>query len=58
MDKHVNPALAKLMEELTSKGVKHLFPSYVDMHGVSKSKVVPISHLDRMMAGSDRKSVV
>lgn len=53
MDKHVNPALAKLMEELTSKGVKHLFPSYVDMHGVSKSKVVPISHLDRMMAGSE-----
>jgi glutamine synthetase len=53
LDKNVNPALAKLMEELTSKGVKHLFPSYVDMHGVSKSKVVPISHLDRMMAGSE-----
>ena len=53
MDKPSNPELAKLKEQLTAKGVKHLFASYVDMHGVSKSKVVPIAHFDRMMTGSE-----
>jgi glutamine synthetase len=34
-------------------GVKYMLASYVDMHGVSKGKVVPIAHLDRMMKGSE-----
>ncbi|GFO81923.1 MAG: type III glutamate--ammonia ligase [Methyloceanibacter sp.] len=42
-----------LKTELQKKGVKYLLPSYVDMHGASKCKVVPIDHLDRMMSGSE-----
>jgi glutamine synthetase len=42
-----------LKRDLETRGVKYLLPSYVDMHGVSKSKAVPIAHLDRMMAGSE-----
>jgi glutamine synthetase len=53
LDKALNPEAAALRSELTAKGVKHLFASYVDMHGVSKSKVVPIDHLERMLGGSE-----
>ena len=42
-----------LSEHLGIAGVKYLLASYVDMHGVSKGKVVPIEHLDRMMSGSE-----
>jgi len=38
---------------LTERGVRTLIASYVDMHGVSKSKFVPISHFDQMMGGSE-----
>lgn len=40
-------------EDLSEAGVKYLIASYVDMHGVSKGKVVPIAHFDRMMSGSE-----
>lgn len=43
----------KLSADLKSQGVKYVLASYVDIHGVSKSKFVPISHLDRMMQGSE-----
>ena len=43
----------ELKRILETKGVEYLLPTYVDMHGVSKSKMVPISHFDRMMAGSE-----
>jgi len=42
-----------LKASLESSGVKTCIASYVDMHGVSKSKFVPISHFDQMMAGSE-----
>ena len=42
-----------LKSTLRSKNVKYLLPSYVDMHGASKSKCVPIAHFDRMMGGSE-----
>lgn len=42
-----------LKQELMEKGVKYLLPSYVDMHGASKTKAVPIAHFDRMMGGSE-----
>ena len=38
---------------LQDEGVRYVLAGYVDMHGVSKSKVVPIGHLDAMMAGSE-----
>jgi glutamine synthetase len=42
-----------LRERLEGQGVRYAMASYVDMHGISKGKVVPISHLDRMMGGSE-----
>lgn len=42
-----------LKKELVRRGVKYAMPVYVDMHGVPKTKTVPIEHLDRMMQGSE-----
>ena len=42
-----------LAGSLEKQGVKYLLPTYVDMHGVSKSKVVPIAHYGRMLGGSE-----
>ncbi len=54
MDAHVtDPALAGLKTSLEEKNVKFMLASYVDMHGVSKGKVVPVSHFSRMMSGSE-----
>lgn len=38
---------------LAARGVKYLLPSYVDMHGISKSKMVPVDQYARMLAGSE-----
>ena len=38
---------------LAAKGVRTLMASYSDMHGVSKTKMVPIAHLAQMMEGSE-----
>jgi len=38
---------------LAKKGVKYLLPTYSDMHGRSKSKMVPVSHYERMLGGSE-----
>lgn len=46
-------AIAALRENLESHGIKYLIPSYVDMHGVPKTKMVPIAHLERMLGGSE-----
>ena len=42
-----------LKKRLIAADVKTCIASYVDMHGVSKSKFVPISHFDQMMKGSE-----
>lgn len=42
-----------LQAELRSKGVEFCMASYVDIHGRSKCKVVPIDHLPGMMRGSE-----
>ena len=42
-----------LARNLEAEGVKYMFASYVDLHGVPKGKVVPIAHLDRMLSGSE-----
>jgi len=41
------------MQSLMAKGVEYCMPTYVDVHGIPKTKVVPISHFDRMMRGSE-----
>ena len=46
-------SLLELRSTLGKQNVKWLLPSYVDMHGVSKSKVVPLSHMMNMMGGSE-----
>lgn len=53
MDATVEKPAVELRDALNEAGVKYLLASYVDMHGVSKGKVVPVTHLDRMMSGSE-----
>ena len=43
----------KLRLHLESNNIKYLIPSYVDMHGVPKTKMVPIAHLEKMLGGSE-----
>jgi glutamine synthetase len=38
---------------LESQGVKYALASFVDIHGVGKSKVVPLSHFEQMTKGSE-----
>lgn len=42
-----------LKQQLIQQGVKYAIASYVDMHGVSKAKMVPIAHYHHMMQGSE-----
>ena len=54
MDAHgIDPAFKDLKSRLDQENVKYLLAGYVDMHGVSKGKVVPVSHFGRMMSGSE-----
>ena len=41
------------MQTLMEKGVEYCMPFYVDVHGIAKTKTVPIDHFDRMMRGSE-----
>ncbi len=45
--------LDQLKQSLLQQNIKYLIPSYVDMHGVPKTKMVPVAHLERMMSGSE-----
>lgn len=42
-----------LRAELEGAGVRYVMGCYVDIHGVPKAKVVPITHLEHMMEGSE-----
>ncbi|WP_369855731.1 type III glutamate--ammonia ligase [Candidatus Thalassolituus haligoni] len=42
-----------IQAELKSKGVKYCMGTYVDIHGIPKGKVVPLSHLAHMAHGSE-----
>jgi len=42
-----------IQQSLSAKGVKYCMGVYVDIHGVPKGKVVPISHLEHMAHGSE-----
>jgi glutamine synthetase len=41
-------------QSLRDRGVKYCIGAYVDIHGVPKAKVVPLSHLSHMAHGSER----
>ncbi len=43
-----------IQQKLSSQGVKYCIGAYVDIHGVPKAKVVPITHLSQMAKGSER----
>ncbi|MED5534904.1 MAG: type III glutamate--ammonia ligase [Pseudomonadota bacterium] len=47
----------KKEKELRAAGVRYLFGAYVDIHGVPKSKTVPLSHFKEMMKGSELYTV-
>src|SRR5262249_4272213 len=47
----------KLRAELEQQGVKYFFGAYVDIHGVPKSKCVPIAHLEAALHGSELYTV-
>ncbi|HHP7244638.1 MAG TPA: type III glutamate--ammonia ligase [Elainellaceae cyanobacterium] len=47
------PELESLQTDLKDKGVKYAFATFVDIHGMCKGKVVPVSHVDQMMRGSE-----
>ncbi len=44
-------------DELAAKGVKYVFGYYVDIHGVPKSKCVPVESLPSMAKGSELYTV-
>jgi len=49
----LSPELDALHTSLQEQGVKYAMASFVDIHGMCKGKVVPLSHFDRMMQGSE-----
>lgn len=50
---HDSTLIASVKEKLNNAGVEYCFPSYVDVHGVSKAKVVPINWFEKMCQGSE-----
>ncbi|MEM8614392.1 MAG: type III glutamate--ammonia ligase [Cyanobacteria bacterium P01_H01_bin.105] len=51
--KPLSPELQSLQHSLQAQGVKYAMASFVDIHGMCKGKVVPMSHFDRMIQGSE-----
>jgi glutamine synthetase len=50
----VDPDHIALATQLSERGVEYAVGGWVDINGRSKSKVVPISHLPNLLAGSER----
>ncbi|PSB35705.1 type III glutamate--ammonia ligase [Stenomitos frigidus] len=42
-----------LKTTLKEKGVKYAIASFVDLHGMCKAKMVPLTHFEQMMQGSE-----
>ncbi len=42
-----------LRSQLQEQGVKYALASYVDIHGKCKAKMVPLSHFEQMLQGSE-----
>lgn len=49
----MSPSPSILSESLKDQGVEYCYVTYVDIHGVSKTKCVPVSHLEAMAKGSE-----
>lgn len=50
----LSPDHTALAESLAARGVEFAVGSFIDITGRSKSKVIPISHLPNLLAGSER----
>lgn len=48
---------AEVQRRLAEAGVRYFFGAYTDLHGVPKSKAVPIGHLTDALAGSELYTV-
>lgn len=53
MEQKLSDDISALKQSLADRGVKYLMASFVDMHGVSKAKIVPLSHINQMLQGSE-----
>ena len=53
MNEVVSGPTVEFEAQLRSRGVRYALASYVDIHGRSKCKVVPIDHIGRMLKGSE-----
>jgi glutamine synthetase len=53
MAEALTPQMQDLRTTLEAKGVKYALASFVDIHGMSKAKAVPLVHFRQMMAGSE-----
>src|SRR5215468_344257 len=51
------PSIEEVRRDLAARGVKYVFGAYTDVHGVPKSKCVPIEHLADAAAGSELYTV-
>jgi glutamine synthetase len=49
--------IEQLQQRLQAQGVKYVFGAYTDVHGVPKSKCVPVGHLADAAAGSELYTV-
>ena len=49
--------LSDIKQRLVDEGVRYVFGAYVDVHGVPKSKCVPIEHFEDMVHGSELYTV-
>jgi glutamine synthetase len=49
--------IQQLEQDLRARGVKYVFGAYTDVHGVPKSKCVPLEHLADAAAGSELYTV-
>lgn len=53
-DLDLNSADSQLLQsKLEEQGVKYALASYVDLHGMCKAKMVPLSHFEQMSQGSE-----
>jgi glutamine synthetase len=49
--------IEQLRQDLEAQGVKYVFGAYTDVHGVPKSKCVPVAHIADAAAGSELYTV-
>ena len=50
----IDPAiLTTLHNAIERDSIRYLIPSYVDLHGIPKTKIVPVAFLEKMLKGSE-----